>query len=225
MTIRQIFDMEAPAARRSHLTVAAAVLVLSASACASTPALPPVADPAVIGASATGAAVVAATDGYRVNSGDRLRVTIFRQIDLSGEFVLDDGGFFALPLLGAIHGGGRTSRELESDIETAFMEGGFLVDPQVGVQVLTYRPFYILGEVNQPGSYPYVSGMTAITAVARAGGFTARAKRSAMTISRSDNDFRTDDRRCRRNTAGRYPHHSRTLLLTNCRPAGDRDCC
>ncbi len=115
---------------------------------------------------------------------------MFRQIDLSGEFVLDDGGFFALPLLGAIHGGGRTSRELEDNIETAFREGGYLVSPQVGIQVLTYRPFYILGEVNQPGSYPYVSGMTTITAIALAGGFTDRAKRSAMTISRSDNDVR-----------------------------------
>lgn len=178
--------MEAPDARRSWLTVAAALLVLSANGCASTSSPPPV-GPTVIDA-ATGAPVVAATEGYRVNSGDRLRVTVFRQVDLSGEFVLDDGGFFALPLLGAIHGGGRTSRELENDIEAAFMEGGYLVKPQVGVQILTYRPFYILGEVSQPGSYPYVSGMTAITAIARAGGFTARARRSAMTISRGDND-------------------------------------
>ncbi len=173
---------------RSYLTVVAAVLVLAASGCASTPSPPQTIDPAVIDAAATGAPVVASTDGYRVNSGDRLRVTVFRQIDLSGEFVLDDGGFFALPLLGAIHGGGRTSRELEDNIETAFREGGYLVNPQVGVQVLTYRPFYILGEVNQPGSYPYVSSMTAITAIALAGGFTARAKQSAMTISRSDVD-------------------------------------
>ena len=124
---------------------------------------------------------------YRVNSGDRLRVTVFRHVDLSGEFVLDGGGFFALPLLGAINGAGRTPRELESDIETAFEDGGYLVNPQVGIEVLTYRPFYILGEVNQPGSYPYVSGMTAINAIAIAGGFTYRAKRSSMTISRSDN--------------------------------------
>jgi polysaccharide export outer membrane protein len=168
--------------------LAAAALVLSAVGCAPTASLPPAVDPAVIDATAPGAAIVNGAEGYRVNSGDRLRVTVFRQLDLSGEFVLDDGGFFALPLVGAINGGGRTSRELEKDIETAFEEGGFLVRPQVGVQVLTYRPFYILGEVNQPGSYPYVSGMTTITAIARAGGFTARARRSAMTISRNDDD-------------------------------------
>lgn len=145
------------------------------------------------GCSSTPTTISSATDqpaaaikSYRVNSGDRLRVTVFRHIDLSGEFVLDGGGFFALPLLGAIQGRDRTPRELETDIETAFKEGGYLVDPQVGIEVLTYRPFYILGEVNQPGSYPYVSGMTAISAIALAGGFTYRAKRSSMTVSRSD---------------------------------------
>ena len=149
---------------------------MSATGCASTPT--PI-------SSATDQPA-AAIKSYRVNSGDRLRVTVFRHVDLSGEFVLDGGGFFALPLLGAIEGRDRTARELETDIETAFKDGGYLVNPQVGIEVLTYRPFYILGEVNQPGSYPYVSGMTAISAIALAGGFTARAKRSAMTISRSD---------------------------------------
>jgi len=162
--------------KRPRLLPALVVLAMSVAGCASPPRTIP---------SATDQ-LTAAIKSYRVNSGDRLRVTVFRQIDLSGEFVLDGGGFFALPLLGAIQGGGRTARELESDIETAFKDSGFLVDPQVGIQVLTYRPFYILGEVNQPGSYPYVSGMTAINAIALAGGFTYRAKRSSMTISRSD---------------------------------------
>jgi polysaccharide export outer membrane protein len=148
---------------------------MSATGCASTPISSAADQPA------------AAIKSYCVNSGDRLRVTVFRHVDLSGEFVLDGSSFFALPLLGAINGGGRTPRELESDIETAFKDGGYLVNPQVGIEVLTYRPFYILGEVNQPGGYPYVSGMTAINAVALAGGFTYRAKRSSMTISRSDN--------------------------------------
>lgn len=164
------------AGNRPRLLPAVVVLVMSVVGCASTPRTIPAAIDRP----------VAAVKSYQVNSGDRLRVTVFRHIDLSGEFVLDGGGFFALPLLGAIHGGGRTARELESDIETAFKDNGFLINPQVGIQVLTYRPFYILGEVNQPGSYPYVSGMTAISAIALAGGFTYRAKRSSMTISRSD---------------------------------------
>ena len=175
--------MTSLAGKRPFLWLAIVILALSVVGCASTPRKAP----AAIGSPSTGNQPDAAIKSYRVNSGDRLRVTVFRHVDLSGEFVLDGGGFFALPLLGAINGAGRTPRELESDIETAFEDGGYLVNPQVGIEVLTYRPFYILGEVNQPGSYPYVSGMTAINAIALAGGFTYRAKRSSMTISRSDN--------------------------------------
>ena len=174
--------MTSLAGKRPFLWLAIVILAMSVVGCASTPGK----TPAVIGSPAIGDQPDAAIKSYRVNSGDRLRVTVFRHVDLSGEFVLDGGGFFALPLIGAINGGGRTPRQLESDIETAFKDGGYLVNPQVGIEVLTYRPFYILGEVNQPGSYPYVSGMTAINAVALAGGFTYRAKRSSMTISHSD---------------------------------------
>lgn len=130
------------------------------------------------------------TEAYHLDSGDQLRITVFRHVDLSGEFVLDGNGNLALPLIGEVQGAGRTLRELESQIETAFNEGGFLVNPQVGVEVLSYRPFYILGEVNQPGSYAYVSGMTGITAVAMAGGFTYRARQSSMTVQRRGEDER-----------------------------------
>jgi polysaccharide export outer membrane protein len=133
---------------------------------------------------------VSLAESYRLDSGDQLRITVFRHVDLSGEFVLDGNGNLALPLIGEVQGGGRTLRELESQIETAFNEGGFLVNPQVGVEVLSYRPFYILGEVNQPGSYPYVSGMTGITAVAMAGGFTNRARQSSMSVQRRGEDGR-----------------------------------
>ena len=129
-------------------------------------------------------------ESYRLDSGDQLRITVFRHVDLSGEFVLDGNGNLALPLIGEVEGGGRTLRELESQIEIAFNEGGFLVNPQVGIEVLSYRPFYILGEVNQPGSYPYVSGMTGITAVAMAGGFTNRARQSSMSVQRRGEDGR-----------------------------------
>ena len=133
---------------------------------------------------------VSLAEAYHLDSGDRLRITVFRHEDLSGEFVLDGNGNLALPLIGEVQGGGRTLRELESQIETAFNEGGFLVNPQVGVEVLSYRPFYILGEVNQPGSYAYVSGMTGITAVAMAGGFTNRARQSSMSVQRRGEDGR-----------------------------------
>lgn len=168
------FGRSVPAAQPG-LLAATLALAMSVTACA--PITPP-----AIAASPTGAP----SASYRVDSGDRLRITVFRHLDLSGEFVIDGGGNLALPLIGVIQGGSLTPRELESVIEVAFKEGGYLVDPQVGVEILSYRPFYILGEVNQPGSYPYVNGMTVITAVALAGGFTARASQSSITISRGN---------------------------------------
>jgi polysaccharide export outer membrane protein len=123
-------------------------------------------------------------EGYRLGAGDRVRVTVFRHVDLSGEFQLDGEGFFAMPLVGEIQGGGLNSRQLETEIEKRLKDGGYLVNPQVGVEVLNYRPFYIIGEVNNPGSYQYVNGMTVINAVALAGGFTYRADQDDIVINR-----------------------------------------
>ena len=122
--------------------------------------------------------------GYQLGPGDQVRVTVFRHEDLSGEFQLDGEGFFALPLVGEIKGGGKVVRDLESDIEDSFRDGGYLVNPQVSLEVLNYRPFYILGEVNQPGSYPYVNGMTVINAIALAGGYTYRASQGSISVQR-----------------------------------------
>ncbi|MGI9420025.1 MAG: polysaccharide biosynthesis/export family protein [Geminicoccaceae bacterium] len=122
--------------------------------------------------------------GYQLGPGDQVRVTVFRHEDLSGEFQLDGEGFFALPLVGEIKGGGKVVRDLESDIENSFRDGGYLVNPQVSLEVLNYRPFYILGEVNQPGSYPYVNGMTVINAIALAGGYTYRASQGSISVQR-----------------------------------------
>ena len=125
----------------------------------------------------------AATSSYQLGSGDRVRVTVFRHPDLSGEFALDGAGNFAMPLVGEIQAYGLTTRALEARIEQK-LEDGLLVEPQVAVEVLTYRPFYILGEVNRPGSYPYVSGMTVLKAVALAGGFSYRAKENSFLLQR-----------------------------------------
>ena len=121
---------------------------------------------------------------YKLGPGDALRVTVFRHEDLSGEFSLDGEGNFAMPLVGEIRGGGRTARQLEDEIELALKSGGYLIEPQVSVEVLNYRPFYIIGEVNNPGSFEYVNGMTVINAVALAGGFTYRADQDDIVISR-----------------------------------------
>lgn len=123
------------------------------------------------------------TPSYTLAGGDRIRVSVFRHEDLSGEYALDGAGNFAMPLIGEVHAYGLSSRELEDSIETT-LEDGYLVDPQVSVEVLTYRPFYILGEINAPGQYEYVNGMTVLNAIALAGGFTYRAKSDGVTVQR-----------------------------------------
>jgi len=122
--------------------------------------------------------------GYHLGPGDLVRVNVFQQAELSGQFRLDGEGDLALPLAGEIHAGRLTTRELEQAIAARLREGGYLRNPQVGVQVLTYRPFYIVGEVRRPGEYEYRAGMTLINAAALAGGYTYRARDSAVTIER-----------------------------------------
>ena len=161
-------------------------LVLSVvliSGCSSPSRPTPVEAAAAAGAPTAEGAPLEDISSYRLGPGDALRVTVFRHEDLSGEFTLDGDGYFALPLVGEILGGGRTARQLENEIEEALKSGGYLVEPQVGIEVLNYRPFYIIGEVNNPGSFEYVNGMTVINAVALAGGFTYRADQDDIVIS------------------------------------------
>ena len=138
--------------------------------------LPPAGD------SAAAASIV--TSSYKLGSGDRIRLAVFRDETLSGEFTLDGAGNFAMPLLGEVQAGGLTARELEARIRDELVAEDLLRDPQVSIEVLNYRPFYILGEVRAPGSYPYVNGMTALNAVALAGGFSYRAKQDDFLLQR-----------------------------------------
>jgi polysaccharide biosynthesis/export protein VpsN len=151
--------------------------------CSSSPPPTPV-EAAATGGAGGGGAPLEDIASYKLGAGDALRVTVFRHPDLSGEFRLDGEGNFAMPLVGEIRGGGRTSRQVEDEVELALKSGGYLVDPQVSIEVLNYRPFYIIGEVNNPGSFEYVNGMTVINAVALAGGFTYRADQDDIVISR-----------------------------------------
>lgn len=120
---------------------------------------------------------------YKVDANDQIKVSVFRHDDLSGQFQLDGAGNFSMPLIGEIQARGMTTPELEKAIKTK-LEDGYLVDPQVSVEILSYRPFYILGEVRNPGSFPYVNGMTVLTAVALAGGFTYRADQDDIILKR-----------------------------------------
>ena len=122
---------------------------------------------------------------YRLDSGDRLRVVVFGQEDMSGEYTVDGSGFISMPLINQVQARGRTVMDLEKEIGQRLESGNLLVDPSISVQVAQFRPFFVLGEVRQPGQFPYVEGMTVLTAVAIAGGFTYRAETDYYTITRT----------------------------------------
>ncbi len=124
---------------------------------------------------------------YALGAGDRLRITVFGQTDLSGEFEVDGAGSISMPLIGQVSAIGKTTPDLEQTITTALAEG-YLRDPRVSAEVINYRPFYILGEVSVAGEYPYTSGLSVLNAVASAGGFTYRANKRVVFIKAVDDD-------------------------------------
>jgi len=121
---------------------------------------------------------------YSLDSGDRLRIVVFGQEGLTNSYVLDASGQIQMPLIGQVPARGLTADQLSERIGEMLRQG-FIREPHVAVEIEGYRPFFILGEVTQPGQYPYVANMTVETAVAIAGGFTPRGYHRTMTISRN----------------------------------------
>src|SRR3954469_8333518 len=129
---------------------------------------------------------VAATfeDGpYTLDSGDKLRIVVFGQDTLSNNYTVDSQGAVSLPLVGAVEARGLATWQLGSAI-AARLRSGYVRDPSVAVEIETYRPFFVLGEVTFPGQYPYVPNMTVENAIAIAGGFTPRAAKDKVSITR-----------------------------------------
>jgi protein involved in polysaccharide export with SLBB domain len=124
---------------------------------------------------------------YRLDSGDRLRVIVFGQEDLTGEFAVDGAGEISMPLIQAVQARGLTPDELEFSLVSVLSQT-LLRDPSVSVEVLNFRPFFILGEVSNAGQYPFVAGMTINTAVAIAGGYTHRANTDIARVTRNLGD-------------------------------------
>jgi polysaccharide export outer membrane protein len=122
---------------------------------------------------------------YRLDAGDRLRVVVYGQEGLTNTYAIDAGGSITMPLIGSVPARGRTPAGLAADI-SAKLRNGFIREPSVAVEIEAYRPFFILGEVAAPGQYPYVPSMTVESAVAIAGGFSPRALRDRVTITRND---------------------------------------
>lgn len=149
---------------RHVLAVLAAAFAIAS--CANTPPLP-----------------TAVPGAYRLGTGDEIRILIFSENELSGNYQIGDSGQISIPLAGWINAEGLTVKELEEQVAEHLST--VMVDPSVSVQVDRYRPFYILGEVSKPGEYPYAAGMTVLTAVAISGGFGPRAQKKHVLITRT----------------------------------------
>jgi polysaccharide biosynthesis/export protein len=152
------------------------------------PAAPPpviVSTPYDVYAAQPVAAPVRYDAGYRLDAGDKLRVVVFGQDGLTNTYTIDAAGMITMPLIGAVPARGRSPASLASEI-TAKLRNGYIREPSVAVEIESYRPFFILGEVQAPGQYPYVPNMTVESAVAIAGGFSPRARRDLVTVTHSD---------------------------------------
>ena len=121
---------------------------------------------------------------YQLGVGDEIRILTYGDEHLSGTFRVGDGGTIDMPLLGNVVARGKTTADLEHEIADELRDRQLIKNASVAVQIQTYRPVFILGEVSKPGRYPYEPGMTALTVVAAAGGFTYRAKQEQVKIER-----------------------------------------
>lgn len=127
---------------------------------------------------------------YRLGPGDRVRIAVFGEADLTGEFVVNSLGAISYPLVGSVPAQGQTIPEFSESL-AALLRDGYVRQPLLTVEVLNYRPYYILGEVGTPGTYPYIGGLTVMNAVATAGGFTYRANTRQVFIRHAGADNET----------------------------------
>jgi protein involved in polysaccharide export with SLBB domain len=154
----------------------------STDAASSTPAGTPASAPTAKSAPTPGVQL-------RLSAGDKIKVVVFGEDKLSGEYQLDTDGAVSLPLAGTVEAAGLTKPELERAL-TAKLKSEYLRNPKVTVDVISFRPFYVLGEVSRPGEYPYRSGLNVLSAIAIAGGATYRANNSVVWIQRAGtNEF------------------------------------
>jgi polysaccharide export outer membrane protein len=120
---------------------------------------------------------------YQLASGDRLRVIVFGQDQLTNSYSIDGAGNLSMPLIGLVRAQSLTTAQVTAAIEDRLRQG-YLRDPKVSVEVEAYRPFFVLGEVGVAGQYPYVNDLTAQNAIAIAGGFTPRGDQSSVELTR-----------------------------------------
>jgi polysaccharide export outer membrane protein len=123
----------------------------------------------------------AATSSPKLQAGEKIRVNVYGEATLSGDYQIDPSGFVSLPLAGTVRAAGLTQNELEQELSKKF-RSEYLKNPKVTVSITEFKPFYIIGEVEKPGAYPYTSGLNVLSAIAIAGGTTYRASKSTILI-------------------------------------------
>lgn len=141
-------------------------------------------EPAVAPVSLSGAGVAST-----LQPGEKIKITVYGEEALTGEYSVSPSGTVNMPLIGSIRAGGRSQSEFARDVAAKYRGGGFLQDPHVTVEVVQFKPFYVLGEVTTPGEYPFRSSLNVHSAVAMAGGFTYRASRSYILIRHVGEDI------------------------------------
>jgi polysaccharide export outer membrane protein len=129
---------------------------------------------------------------YHLGPGDSVLIRVLGADELNGQYTVQDDGTIRMLLIGAVPAAGSTADQVQATIEQKLKAGRFLTQPHASVAILSYRPYYILGEINGPGGYPYVSGMKVLSAVAAAHGFTYRANQNFVIITRNGEESRAD---------------------------------
>ena len=162
-------------------TLLSGVLVLPVAACSSAYSDLPVAS-------------AGSTAGYTLGPGDSIKVAVYGFDAMAGSYTVSDAGTISLPMLSTLQVAGKSATELETEIAGVLRTRDLAPNANVSVQVEKYRPFYILGEVQRPGQYPYVPGMTVLTAVSIAGGYTFRANKRVASVDRMNGSARSKAR-------------------------------
>ena len=129
---------------------------------------------------------------YHLGPGDSLLIRVLGADELNGQYTVQDDGTIRMLLIGAVPAAGLTADQVQATIEQKLKAGRYLTQPRASVAISSYRPYYIMGEVNGPGGYPYVGGMKVLTAIAAAHGFTYRANQNFVIITRNGEESKAD---------------------------------
>lgn len=159
--------------RRVWTFLVTIVVILASAGCATSP-----------GADVSSTAAIPDAAAYALAPGDQLRVKVFNEPDLSGDFQIDENGSVAFPLVGSVRVGGLSEEEFRLSL-IARLKNGYVRNPRVTVDILNYRPINIIGEVKNAGQYPYRPGITTRDIPAIAGGYTYRANQNKLLITRN----------------------------------------